>query len=103
MKKIPAILCVTLIVVMSLQAQFTQTPQQKARQDSIRKISEQDHKQLMGMMGIASLRQGANGSDPNAANAATTPNEIVAAYKQLRGRQLRSKYNAAAAGMRRRD
>ena len=70
MKKIPAILCVTLIVVMSLQAQFTQTPQQKARQDSIRKISEQDHKQLMGMMGIASLRQGANGSDPNAANAA---------------------------------
>ena len=51
-------------------AQFTLTPQQRASIDSIRKISEQDHKRLMDVLGIASLRPGANGSDANAPNAA---------------------------------
>lgn len=39
-------------------------------QDSLRKLSEEDHKALMAMLGISSLRQGANGSNPNAPNAA---------------------------------
>ena len=63
-------LIINLFSLLMIHAQFTQTQEQKARQDSIRKISEQDHKQLMAMLGIAMLRPGANGGDPNAANAA---------------------------------
>ncbi len=47
-----------------------EVPPARQTQDSLRKISEQDHWQLMDRLGITSLRQGANGSDPNAPNVA---------------------------------
>lgn len=37
--------------------------------DSIRKVTEQDHQNLMRLMNITSLRPGVNGMDPNAPNA----------------------------------
>lgn len=65
-----ALIVILLLFVQAGHAQFNLTPEQRARQDSIRKISEQDHKRLMEQLGITSLRPGANGNDPNAPNAA---------------------------------
>ncbi len=70
MKKRSSLFLLALITSIIGIAQPNQTPEQRARQDSIRKISEQDHRQLMELLGITSLRPGANGSDPNAPNAA---------------------------------
>ncbi len=39
-------------------------------QDSLRKLSDLDHKKMMQLLGIDSIRQGANGNNPNAPNAA---------------------------------
>jgi hypothetical protein len=39
-------------------------------QDSIRALTEQDYKELLAMLNITTLRPGANGSNPNAPNAA---------------------------------
>ena len=38
--------------------------------DSIKKVTEQDHQYMMGLLNITSLRPGVNGMDPNASNAA---------------------------------
>jgi hypothetical protein len=69
MKNFIALVLISLSAFPS-EAQFTLTPQQRASIDSIRKISEQDHKRLMDVLGIVSLRPGANGRDANAPNAA---------------------------------
>ena len=37
--------------------------------DSIRKLTEDDHRGMMTMLGIGSLRPGVNGNNPNAPNA----------------------------------
>jgi len=55
----------------SQQAQRTSDSTNRRRvQDSIRVLTEKDHKEMLAMLGIASLRPGANGSNPNAPNAA---------------------------------
>ena len=42
----------------------------RVTQDSLRLLTEQDHKMMLGLLNISSLRPGANGNDPKAANAA---------------------------------
>lgn len=42
----------------------------KQMMDSLRPITQQDHKRMMELLHITSLRPGANGNDPNASNAA---------------------------------
>ncbi|HVG16255.1 MAG TPA: hypothetical protein VM935_14890, partial [Chitinophagaceae bacterium] len=51
--------------------------------DSIRKLSEADHKQLMALLKIDSLRTGVNGSNPNAPNAANYDEAKANPYPQL--------------------
>ncbi|WP_207494803.1 alpha/beta hydrolase family protein [Aridibaculum aurantiacum] len=60
------------------QAQFSQ----QAR-DSIRKLSEQDHAHMMRQLGITSLRQGADGWNPNAPNAANFDEAKANPYPNL--------------------
>ena len=54
------------VIINNINAQ--QPP--SASQDSIRKLTEQDHKDMLAKLNITSLRPGANGSNPNAPNAA---------------------------------
>lgn len=49
-------------------AAFGQFPSQRER-DSLNRLSYEDHRQMMILLGIDSLRQGANGNDLNAPNA----------------------------------
>lgn len=43
---------------------------QRRTADSIRQLTEQDYGKMMALLGIKSIRPGANGNDPNAPNAA---------------------------------
>lgn len=45
--------------------------------------AEQDHRRLLGLLGIASLRPGVNGNDPNAPNAANYDEAKANPYPQL--------------------
>lgn len=65
MKQINSLVLLTLLTSLQCIAQ----PSAQAR-DSIRKLTEDDHKRMMGLLNITSLRPGANGNDPNAPNAA---------------------------------
>ncbi len=67
----------------SCYAQFNFTPQQRARMDSIRKLSELDHQKMMTLLNITSIRPGANGNDPTAANAANYDESKVNVYPPL--------------------
>lgn len=70
MKKTLSLLFIASMIVCHAKAQFGQQPSQAAR-DSIRKLTEDDHKDMLAKLHITQpLRQGANGNDPNAPNAA---------------------------------
>ena len=62
------------IIALHSRAQLTPQQQDSVRrrqvQDSIRKLTEEDHRAMLSQLGITSLRPGANGSNPNAPNAA---------------------------------
>jgi hypothetical protein len=64
-----SLLFLSLLSIIYSSAQFPQ--QSQAARDSIRKLTEDDHKQMLVQLNITSpLRQGANGNDPKAPNAA---------------------------------
>jgi len=65
MRKIIRLLLLTVLVVNQGFGQFS-----RQSMDSIRDLSEQDHKKMLAALNITSLRPGANGSDPKAPNAA---------------------------------
>jgi len=74
MKRIIVILTVHMMRVFDSYAQLTlqQTDSVRRRevQDSIRNLTNEDHKAMMVLLKIDSLRPGANGSNPHAPNAA---------------------------------
>ena len=51
--------------------------------DSIKKVTEQDHQYMMGLLNITSLRPGVNGMDPNAPNAANYDESKANPYPNL--------------------
>jgi hypothetical protein len=63
MKKITAVLTITLVSFLNTKGQVSQ----QAR-DSINKLSYEDHRRMMKLLGIDSLRPGAGGNGSNAAN-----------------------------------
>jgi len=65
MKKKLCLLLISTILISFVDAQLS-----REASDSIRKLSEQDHKLMMALLNITSLRPGANGSNPDAPNAA---------------------------------
>ncbi|HKH59308.1 MAG TPA: hypothetical protein VKA49_00685 [Flavitalea sp.] len=70
-----------------VDGQLTQQQQDSIRRrqvmDSIRKLTEEDHKGMLSMLGITSLRPGANGSNPNAPNAANYDESKANPYPNL--------------------
>ncbi|MGZ5191067.1 MAG: alpha/beta hydrolase family protein [Flavisolibacter sp.] len=81
---------VIIFFVMLASTAYTQPAQQQQDsirgrqvQDSIRKLTEEDHKGMLSQLGITSLRQGANGSNPNALNAANYDESKANPYPRL--------------------
>ena len=75
------------ILVLGGYSQLTQQQQDSVRRrqvmDSIRKLTDEDHKAMLSILGITSLRQGANGSNPNATNAANYDESKANPYPNL--------------------
>ncbi|MEI7423068.1 MAG: hypothetical protein WCK18_13275 [Prolixibacteraceae bacterium] len=78
MKKIIGIFFAIMILNPGVQAQFST----RAR-DSINKITAVDYQNMLQQLGIKSIRQGANGSDPKAANAANYDEAKANPYPNL--------------------
>ena len=65
MKRLSGIILVVFILFSNVEAQFS-----KQARDSINKITSVDYQNMLQQLGIATIRQGANGNDPKAPNAA---------------------------------
>lgn len=82
-------ICLFLISMLAsgVYAELTQQQQDSIRRrqviDSIRKLTEEDHKGMLAILGITSLRPGANGSNPNAPNAANYDESKANPYPTL--------------------
>lgn len=55
----------------------------QANQDSIRKLTNEDYKEMLAQLSITSIRQGANGNDPKAPNAANYDEAKANPYPSL--------------------
>ncbi len=78
MKKINVLLFIFLIIVFRSYGQ-----ESSQARDSLRKLTEKDHKRMMKLLNIDSLRPGANGSDLNAPNAANYDEAKANPYPNL--------------------
>jgi hypothetical protein len=79
MKRLLSIFIILAALSYQTKAQFPST----AAQDSIKKLSQADHKKMLDLLGITTLRQGANGSDPKASNAANYDESKANPYPNL--------------------
>ncbi|MFH1715933.1 MAG: acetylxylan esterase [Planctomycetota bacterium] len=77
-------ICVLLILLLNQNA-FTQQPQRPASNSwaEIRRLSAEDHRKMMDLLGIKSLRPGRNGMDPNAPNYANYDESRANPYPNL--------------------
>ena len=66
MKK--AMLAAVLLTLFSFSYAQQQDSARRRAQDSLRSLTEQDHKAMMAQLGITSIRPGRNGSDPKHPN-----------------------------------
>lgn len=66
-------------ILFAQQPQRQLTPEQQAQQAATR----EDHKRMMELLGIAELRPGANGSNPQAPNFANYDEAKVKSYSPL--------------------
>ena len=78
------VLCVSLVLLLALSI-FAQQTQHRAndRWAEIRRLSTEDHQQMMELLGIKSLRPGRNGMDPNAPNYANYDESKANPYPNL--------------------
>ena len=65
-----AFLLIMLPVVAQTKEGVQDSSRRRVTQDSLRLLTEKDHKMMLGILNITSLRPGANGSNPQALNAA---------------------------------
>jgi hypothetical protein len=78
LKKMTLLFLLGVIIINQSFAQFPGGPRlspadsiaRRRAQDSVRQLTENDHKQMLAQLNITSLRQGANGNDSKAPNAA---------------------------------
>ena len=77
-------ICV-LLILLSGQNALTQEPQRRASNSwaEMRRLSAEDHKRMMDLLGIKSLRPGRNGMDPKAANYANYDEAKANPYPNL--------------------
>ena len=71
MKKIAGLFSIAILVGLNGYSQFGRlSPADSLRRDSVNRITQQDHAQMLKLLNIQSLRVGADGNNPKAPNAA---------------------------------
>src|SRR5665647_3234843 len=83
MKKIIAVFIISLIFTFHGFTQFRLSPDDSIRRDSINKVTQRDYNQMLGQLHITAIRQGANGNDPRAPNAANYDEAKANPYPDL--------------------
>src|ERR1700704_4392436 len=85
MKRLIALFITMPLVFHCLAQQARQGDSLRQRQiaDSMRQLTERDHKAMMALLQIDSLRPGANGNNPNAPNAANYDESKANPYPNL--------------------
>jgi (4-O-methyl)-D-glucuronate---lignin esterase len=84
MKKMSGLLFINLIVALHGYTQFGRlSPADSLRRDSMNRVTQQDYKQMLAQLNITSVRQGANGNDPKAPNAANYDETKANPYPDL--------------------
>ncbi|HEY8688173.1 MAG TPA: hypothetical protein VIM07_02990 [Chitinophagaceae bacterium] len=82
MKKIFISIAISVITIHAY-TQFRMTPADSLRRDSINRVTQKDYNQMLKQLNITSIRQGANGNDPNAPNAANYDEAKANPYPNL--------------------
>src|ERR1700730_17095665 len=83
MKKLTGFIFIASILSSQSYSQFRLSPADSLRRDSINKVTQQDYSQMLSQLKITSVRQGANGNDPNAPNAANYDESKANPYPDL--------------------
>ncbi|MEI9806926.1 MAG: hypothetical protein WDO16_03030 [Bacteroidota bacterium] len=84
MKKSAGLIFINVLIALQGHTQFGRpSPADSLRRDSMNKVTQQDHKQMLGQLNITSLRPGANGNDPKAPNAANYDETKANPYPDL--------------------
>ena len=83
MKKVLVCFFISLAMVKYSHAQFRLSPADSIRRDSINRLSEIDHAQMMKQLNITSMRIGADGNNPKAPNAANYDEAKANPYPDL--------------------
>jgi hypothetical protein len=83
MKKVLVCFFISLVMVKYSHAQFKLSPADSIRRDSINRLSEIDHAQMMKQLNITSMRIGADGNNPKAPNAANYDEAKANPYPDL--------------------
>ncbi|HMG68327.1 MAG TPA: hypothetical protein VK588_11605 [Chitinophagaceae bacterium] len=84
MKKSATLSLIVLTITLNAPAQFGKlSPADSIRRDSINRLTQLDYNQMLSQLNITSVRQGANGNDPKAANAANYDESKANPYPDL--------------------
>jgi hypothetical protein len=84
MKKIAGFFIINLVIAFNGYTQFGRlSPADSLRRDSVNKVIQQDYNQMLAQLHITSVRQGANGNDPKAPNAANYDESKANPYPDL--------------------
>src|SRR5450432_1109050 len=83
MKKVLVCFFISLVMVKYSHTQFMLSPADSIRRDSINRLSEIDHAQMMKQLNITSMRIGADGNNPKAPNAANYDEAKANPYPDL--------------------
>jgi hypothetical protein len=84
MKKITGLLFISLVITLNSYSQFGRlSPADSLRRDSMNKVTQADHKDMLAQLNITSIRQGANGNNANAPNAANYDESKANPYPDL--------------------
>jgi hypothetical protein len=83
---VAAVLCILSVATIEILAQDVNSMTKEEREayfEKLKQASAADHKKMLDLLGIASIRQGANGNDPNAPNAANYDEAKANPYPEL--------------------
>jgi hypothetical protein len=82
MKKIFLIIAIS-VMALHGYTQFKLSPADSLRRDSINRVTQKDYNQMLKQLNITTIRQGANGNDPKAPNAANYDEAKANPYPDL--------------------
>jgi hypothetical protein len=83
MRKLITLITAASAIALSSEAQFRLSPADSLRRDSMNQVTQSDYRDMLTQLNITKVRQGANGNDPKAQNAANYDEAKANPYPDL--------------------